>query len=207
MKVMQHISKTRGTEKPSMTSLAWLEELNQAILQTRCRVGNRLVSLQEGLDAVPSLLEELRRADGALWWVGNGGSAALCAHLSQDALNKLGVRSMVLADAPLLTCMANDYGYSKVYEQPLGTLARKGDMLICVSSSGRSENILRCAKMARQRSMKLVTLSAFAPKNPLWGIEADVAFHIPTTLFGQAEVGHEALLHSAMETMMLREGG
>ena len=202
---MQTVTTPRNTAKSTLSSVDWLNGLNRAILETRCRVGDESVGLQEGLDAIPGLLDALRREDGALWWVGNGGSAGLCAHLSQDALNKLGVRSMVLADAPLLTCMANDFGYAKIYEQPLQTLARPGDMLICVSSSGRSDNILRCAKLAQERGMKLITLSAFSDDNPLWKIKADVSFHIPTMLYGHAEVGHEALLHSVLETMMLCE--
>ena len=112
---------------------------------------------------------------------------------------------MILADAPLLTCMANDFGYAEIYERPLRTLTKKGDMLIAVSSSGNSENILRYARLAREREMKLVTLSAFAEDNPLWQAEADVSFHLPTRLYGHAEVGHEALLHAVLETMMLRE--
>lgn len=188
-----------------LTGVEWLLDLHRALQETRCKVKEEPVGLQEGMDAVATLLADLRSADGALWWVGNGGSAGLCAHLSQDALNKLGIRSMVLADAPLLTCMANDFGYPQIYERPLRTLARPGDMLIGVSSSGNSENILNCAKLAHERSMKLVTLSAFDPRNSLWQTPADVSFHLPTTLYGHAEVGHEALIHAVLETMMLRE--
>ena len=68
-------------------------------------------------------------------------------------------------------------------------------MLIGVSSSGNSENILRCAELARERDMKLVTLSAFSEDNLLWKTEADVSFYLPTTLYGHAEVGHVVLEH------------
>lgn len=202
---MQKAAAKKTAGQAILTSVDWIKHFNTALLATRCRIGKRTVPLQEGLDAVAELLAATREADNSLWWVGNGGSAGLCAHLSQDALNKLKVRSLVLADAPLLTCMANDFGYAEVYERPLRTLTRAGDMLIGVSSSGNSENILRCARMARERGMKLVTLSAFGEDNALWRSEADVAFHVPTRLYGHAEVGHEALLHSVLETMMLRE--
>lgn len=185
--------------------VGWLTDFNDVLMKSRCRLNVKDADLEVGFNAIAALLTDLRARNGALWWVGNGGSSAICSHLSQDALNKLSIRSSVLSDASLMTCMANDYGYAHIYSKPLEKMAQKGDMLIAISSSGRSENILNCVRFANENGLKLVTLSAFDEGNPLWHSEADVSLYLPTKLYGHAEVGHEALLHAVLETLYLRE--
>lgn len=185
--------------------ISWLSELHLKITSSECRVGGRAASLEDGLSAFGGLLNEVRQKRSGLYWVANGGSNALASHLSQDLLNKLGIRSNTFSDSALITCMANDYGYESVYLRPLTTLANAGDMLIAISSSGRSQNILACAKFAVEHNMKLVTLSGFDKDNPLYAHSADVAFYLPSKLYGQVEVGHEALLHSVIESLFLAE--
>ncbi|MBF0124823.1 MAG: SIS domain-containing protein [Magnetococcales bacterium] len=186
-----------------MNPTTWLEQLHQAILSTRCRTNGQEVSLADGMQTFDQLLRRAMTHQQRVWWVGNGGSAALCAHLSQDILNKLGIASHTLTDASLITCMANDFGYESVYYRPLSVLARPTDLLIAISSSGRSENILRCVRWAQEQRLSLVTLSSMSEDNPLWQQQADVAFYLPTHLYGHAEVGHEALLHGVIETVWL----
>jgi D-sedoheptulose 7-phosphate isomerase len=101
--------------------------------------------------------------------------------------------------------MANDYGYTQVYLRSLQVLARPGDLLFAISSSGCSENILSSARFARDQGMKLVTLSGFAVGNPLWQLDADVALYLPSNWFGQVEIGHEALLHAIVESLWREE--
>jgi len=183
----------------------WLSELNKRILASSARAEGKPVTLEKGFQILREALLDTRARDANVWWVGNGGSAALCAHLSQDLLNKLKLRSQAFADASLITCMANDFGYAQVYAKPLAALARPGDLLIAISSSGKSENILACARLAREKDMRLVTLSGFKADNPLWSMPADVAFYLPAELYGQVEIGHEALLHGVIETLWLEE--
>jgi D-sedoheptulose 7-phosphate isomerase len=188
-----------------MDPLHWLDALSGIAAATSCRIAGRKTALDAGLAAVAGLLRETRAAGGSVWWVGNGGSCAMCSHLSQDVMNKLGLRSQVLSDPSLMTCMANDFGYAEVYARPLARLARPGDLLIAISSSGNSPNILACADYAAGAGLRLVTLSAFDPGNQLWARPADAAFHLSFNLYGLAEVGHEALLHAAIECLFLSE--
>jgi D-sedoheptulose 7-phosphate isomerase len=183
----------------------WLDQLHTALRAVQCRVDGSSADYEAAASIVAERLAAVKQAGGTVWWAGNGGSASLCAHLSQDMLNKLGMRSMTLSDAGLLTCMANDYGYRNIYARPLAVLLRPGDLVIAVSSSGRSENILAVAETAHAAGARLITLSAFADDNPLWHTAADVAFFLPCALYGHAEVGHEALMHAIIESVWLRE--
>ncbi len=192
-------------ESPSTTG--WIAQLFEAVEQTQTRVGGKAVPLAEAERAVQRLLTEARERDGALWWAGNGGSAAICAHLAQDVMGKLNLRSMAFSDAALLTCCANDFGYDQVYVRPLEEMARRGDVLIAISSSGNSDNILNAVDAARRLGLAVVALSGFAPDNRLNRAPAEVSFHLPSALYGVVEVGHELLLHGIIETLALREAG
>jgi D-sedoheptulose 7-phosphate isomerase len=99
--------------------------------------------------------------------------------------------------------MANDFGYENVYFQPLKKLAKPEDLLIAISSSGNSDNILLCAEMALGRGMKLITLSGFKDDNRLWNMKSDLSFFVPADLFGLVELTHEAILHGVVESLWL----
>lgn len=191
------------SEGAVMNAADWLKKLARQLDDVQCRIDGRAADYDGAAKAVGVLFDRTRAGEGTIWWVGNGGSAGLCSHLAQDVLNKLGLRSLPLSDASLLTCMANDYGYENVYRRPLETLFRKQDLLIAVSSSGKSRNIVSCVELARAKGIPSISLSAFKIDNPLWQAGADVAFHLDCDLYGHAEVGHEALLHGIIETIWL----
>lgn len=183
--------------------VAWYESLGKALKQVQVKVGENNAELKAGLDQTVALLQSTRKSGAYAWWVGNGGSAAICSHLAQDMMNKLDMKSVYQGDSSLMTCMANDFGYENVYAKPLEKLADKGDLLIAISSSGNSANILNCVDMARSKGMKIITLSGFDPENRLWNRKTDVSFFIASNLYGIVEMSHEAILHGIIETMWL----
>ncbi|GAB6127070.1 SIS domain-containing protein [Humidesulfovibrio idahonensis] len=187
--------------------IEWLKSLGDICCKTKSKVCGAAADLPAAYVAIGDLFRATRERGGTVWWVGNGGSCAICSHLSQDVMNKLCMRSQVLSDPSLMTCMANDFGYAEIYARPLARLARAGDLLIAISSSGNSANILACADFAVAQGLRLVTLSAFSDTNLLWNHAADVSFYLPSSLYGIAEVGHEALLHAAIECQFLAEKG
>ena len=97
--------------------------------------------------------------------VGNGGSAAMASHVSVDLTKMCKIRSVNFNEADLLTCFSNDYGYENWVQKALSSYADKGDLLICISSSGESKNIINGAKFAKKIGCKVVTLTGFDKKN------------------------------------------
>lgn len=98
---------------------------------------------------------------------GNGGSAAIASHVAVDFTKAAQIRAINFNEADLITCFANDYGYENWLVEAIRAYADEGDLLILVSSSGKSENIINAAKEASNRGLQLVTLSGFAYDNPL----------------------------------------
>lgn len=126
--------------------------------------------------------------------IGNGGSAAIVSHIQNDLCKALGVRAIVFNETPLLTALSNDEGYGRVFEQPIALWSDPNDLVIAVSSSGASENIVRAVAAARARQSTIVTLSGFKPDNPLRQM-GDINFFVPANAYGNVEVVHMALLH------------
>jgi len=123
--------------------------------------------LHENRDAIASIAALLARrlaAGGCIFWVGNGGSAADSQHLAAELVgrfkkNRRALRSVALTtDSSVLTCVANDYSYEDVFSRQLEALGRPGDVLVGISTSGNSENIIRAVKMAKALGMATVSL-------------------------------------------------
>ena len=209
---MRIIAEAESGEDPGMVSdseaggsrldpLSWLRGLARCLEKTTCEHRGRPVPLEVGLRTLVRLWAR-QRADGAgVYWIGNGGSAATASHLSQDLLNKCGIRSLTFNDPALITCMANDYGYREVFARPLAALAREGDVLMAVSSSGTSDNVVGAVEAALGKGLEVVALSAFRADNRLRGLGVTLSFHTPTASYGQAELAHGALLHAALDCL------
>ena len=129
-----------------------------------------------------------------IFFVGNGASAAMASHFAADACKNGGLRAQAFNDAALLTCVGNDLAFDQVFAQPLARLARAGDMLIAVSSSGASPNIVRVLERARDMELKIVTVSGKGADNPARGF-GDVNVYVPSARYGWVESGHHVILH------------
>jgi D-sedoheptulose 7-phosphate isomerase len=117
------------------------------------------------IGAIAELAAEALRAGGKLLLAGNGGSAADAQHIAGELVGRLNYdRAPVAAialttDSSVLTAVANDYGYENVFERQIRGLGRPGDVLIAISTSGRSPNILRAIATARQQGLTVVGLT------------------------------------------------
>src|SRR6185436_20185844 len=101
----------------------------------------------------------------------------------------------------VLTCLGNDLGYDQVFARQIQAHARAGDLLIAISSSGNSANILNAVAAARARRADVITLSGFAPDNKLRG-RGDLNFWVPNGLYGFVEIAHLAICHAILDLAM-----
>ena len=118
------------------------------------------------LDKIAKTLSSLKKKNKVIIF-GNGGSAAISSHVSVDLTKNAKVRSINFNEADLLTCFANDYGYEKVFSKSLEFYADRGDVVIIVSCSGRSKNLLEAAKICKKKKILLYTFTGFSKSNPL----------------------------------------
>jgi D-sedoheptulose 7-phosphate isomerase len=159
--------------------------------------GQRL-SADEGFDHVQHRAHRAHDAGNKIIFIGNGGSAAIASHLAIDFCKNGGLRAMAFNDAAALTCLGNDLGYENVFAQQIDFHARPGDLLLAISSSGRSANILAAVRAARERECGVVTLSGFGEANELRRT-GDVNFYIRSHEYGFVEVAHMSLCHAILD--------
>lgn len=160
----------------------------------------RPTDFSRGIDAVTGMIRSLA-GDRKLIFIGNGGSAAISSHMAVDFWKNGGIRAVAFNDSSLLTCVGNDCGYGNIFEKPIGMFADPGDILVAISCSGRSENVLLGVRAARTKGCKVVTLSGFDRDNPLSSL-GDYNFHVPSHAYGQVEVIHHSICHCIFDAIM-----
>jgi D-sedoheptulose 7-phosphate isomerase len=98
----------------------------------------------------------------------------------------------------MLTCLGNDLGYDRVFAKQVELYARADDLVIAISSSGRSANILNAVKAARAAKCAVVTLSGFTADNPLRRL-GDINFYVASDRYGFVEIGHLTICHAILD--------
>lgn len=152
------------------------------------------VTVDAAVTPAVEMLLELGRTGRKAMLIGNGGSAAIVSHMQNDLFKMIKLRAMVFTEQPLLTALSNDDGYETVFRQPVERWAEAGDLLIAISSSGESNNILTAVAAARQRGCTVLTFSGFKPTNRLRQT-GDINFYVPSPSYGYVEMTHAILGH------------
>lgn len=156
---------------------------------------------QGDLDGLVTRLAAIPGTGGKVILVGNGGSAAMAAHVSVDLTKAAGIRAITFNEADLLTCFANDYGYENWVTEALKAYADPQDLVILISSSGKSPNITNGAKQARAMGLGIVTLSGFGADNPLRKL-GDVNLYCNSTAYNVVEMTHHVWLLAAVDKVI-----
>jgi D-sedoheptulose 7-phosphate isomerase len=161
----------------------------------------RPLPLEETVTKVGAAAHSVHDAGNKIMFIGNGGSAGLASHLAIDFCKNGGLRSLAFNDASALTCLGNDLGYENVFAKQLEFHARAGDLLIAISSSGKSVNILAAVAAARATNVGVITFSGFARDNELRRI-GDLNFYVRSSEYGFVEVAHLSLCHAILDLDM-----
>jgi D-sedoheptulose 7-phosphate isomerase/D-glycero-D-manno-heptose 1,7-bisphosphate phosphatase len=153
------------------------------------------------MERAGSLLVDAYARGARMFSCGNGGSAAIANHMQCDHLK--GIRTgtdlapQVLSlstNVEVLTAIANDIGYHEIFVYQLQSQARPGDVLIAVSSSGRSRNIVDALTWARDNGLRTIAITGF--EGGAARTVADVAIHVNCTNYGVVEDLHQAVMHA-----------
>ncbi len=155
---------------------------------------NKIVQLVKLVDNVKNLKSKIIIA-------GNGGSAAIASHIAVDLTKAAGIRAITFNEPDLITCFANDYGYEKWVEKGIDFYAEKNDVIILISSSGKSKNIINAGLKAKKLGLKLITLSGFNKNNPLRKI-GDINLWADSKEYNVVEMTHQIWLVSIIDKII-----
>ena len=184
--------------EPGHTYESFFERVHRCCKETVVQGGGyplQIIRLAEGLKLARLMFKAAHDAGNKIIFIGNGGSAAIASHYAVDYTKNGGMRAMALNDAATLTCFANDYGYEQVFAKQLEAHGRAGDVVVIVSSSGTSRNILAAAAAAKNANCEVVTFSGMRSDNALRHF-GSLNFYVPCGDYGLVECAHNNLLHS-----------
>jgi len=158
-------------------------------------------SVQGAISLVVKNVIKCGKAGKKVMFVGNGGSASIASHMAVDFWKNALVPAFCFNDPAQLTCLANDYGYEKVFSAPIEIFAGEGDILFAISSSGQSLNIFNAVQSARKKKCWVITLAGFRPDNPLRK-SGDINFYIPDDSYGIVESAHSIICHHVLDAII-----
>jgi len=177
------------------------DEIRVSLMASRQMVEDLLseVSVQTALrQAIDRCVEALSKGH-KLFFAGNGGSAAEAQHFSAELVGRFMNERPALAaialntDTSALTAIGNDYGYEQVFARQIEALGQPGDVLICLSTSGRSKNIVAAMQTARAKGMVTIAMTGLHPRD--LADLSDVVLKVPSSHTPQIQEGHLILGH------------
>jgi D-sedoheptulose 7-phosphate isomerase len=156
--------------------------------------GGEPLTVAAGFTRWLNMTREGRERAQHVYFIGNGASAMMASHFAADACKNGRLRALAFNDAALLTATGNDVAFADIFALPLSRLARAGDLLVAISSSGNSPNILRAVETARSIRVEIVTLTGMGSDNCARRC-GDLNFHVPSLRYGWVECAHQLILH------------
>ena len=173
----------------------YFQSLNNIIHSLEITMKNGLrLDTEDGLSLFCDKVMAVKKNSRVAFFTGNGASASMASHFSADLAKNLRLKTMVFTDLSLMTAMANDEGYEKIYSDPLSIWGGAGDILLTISSSGSSANIVEVLQYAEEKNLFSVTFSAM-DRNNVSRRMGDLNFYLPADDYGSAEVLHAVILH------------
>lgn len=155
-----------------------------------------LINIKHKSPVLKALIKNHKRAI----ILGNGGSNAIASHISVDYTKFLKLPTLTFSNTAMLTAYTNDYGQDKAYAKFIEDFNIPGTLVILISSSGNSPNIINAANYCVNNNIPLVALSGFDIDNKLNKISPTLMkYYVPSTSYGVVELAHEILLHSIIE--------
>ena len=149
--------------------------------------------ISESVDLIKKI-----KNNNKIYIVGNGGSASIASHVSVDFTKVAKIKSLTFNNANFITCFANDYGYENWVKEAIKSHCLNQDLLILISSSGKSANIINAAKYCKDNDIDLITLSGFDRNNELSKL-GKVNFYINSNDYNYVEMAHHIILVSLVD--------
>ncbi|ACD90926.1 putative phosphoheptose isomerase [Chlorobium limicola DSM 245] len=159
------------------------------------------IEQSNGLEILCELSRDVKAKNKTKYLCGNGASASICNHMALDWSKNGSVKTSAFSDSALFTALVNDLGVEEIFSAPLQYYANKGDLLVTISSSGNSVNIINAIKKAREIGMRVITLSGLKMENKS-RLLGDINIYVPAKTYGIVESVHAIIMHAWLDKYM-----
>ena len=150
---------------------------------------------------IKNTLQDIKKNNSKAMIFGNGGSAAIASHVSIDLTKNAGIRTTNYNEADLLTCFSNDYGYDLWSQKALEFYSKPGDVVVLISSSGNSMNIVNAAKYSKSNNLQTITFTGFDKSNKTRKI-GDINLWVDSKAYNIVEMTHHIWILSIVDMII-----
>lgn len=176
-------------------SATYFDDIGQGLKELKATgIDGEELSVDVALEQWADLCEVKRKEQGLFFFCGNGASATMAEHMSHDCFQNADFLTETVSETSHLTAISNDVSYEDVFSYRIKKMLKKTDMLITISSSGNSPNIIKAIKSAKKIGAFVVTISGKEEKNQSRQL-GDLNFWVPLKTYGMVESAHAVLLH------------
>lgn len=162
---------------------------------------NNTLAQEIGLEQWVLKTKQTKDFNGKLFFIGNGASATMAEHLSHDCFQNADIETATCSETSHITAISNDISYEDVFAYRINKVLNEKDILITISSSGNSPNIIKAIKTAKEKGSFVVTLSGMKADNQSRML-GDLNFYIPANTYGLVESCHAVLLHCWLDLFL-----
>jgi D-sedoheptulose 7-phosphate isomerase len=185
----------------------YINELIQKLESTEIWIGkdHKADSYNDGIETLKGVFTKHKENQTQLFFIGNGGSSAIASHMTADFMKNGGMNTYSLYDNAVTTCMGNDYGYEYIFSRPMEFLVHENDLVVAISSSGNSQNIVNAIEIAKSKNATVITFTGFKPDNQSKQL-GDINVYVPSEKYGIVESVHNLILQQIVDMIMERDG-
>ncbi len=156
------------------------------------------IGIEQGLQRFAEKVETIKKTGGLIFFCGNGASCTMAEHMSHDFFQNALVNTQSCAETAHITAISNDISYDYVFAYRINRVMTERDMLVTVSSSGNSPNVVKAVETAKGKGIYVVTFSGKDAANKSRKL-GDLNFYIPLATYGMVESAHAMLLHICLD--------
>ena len=177
--------------------------INSFFLNQFKEINKHLINIEKSkLDLVSNLIIKTNKKKKNIFVVGNGGSAATASHFSSDLSINAKIKTINFNEYNLITALSNDFGYEKWVEKSLEIYAKNGDLLILISCSGDSPNLVYANKIAIKKKIKVITLTGCSKTNKLNSNPSNTKIWINSKKYNVIEIVHHTILLTIIDNII-----
>lgn len=163
--------------------------------------GNKML-VQEAIDLWGEKVREVRdEKRGIVFFCGNGASASMAEHMSHDWFQNAEVNTTTCAETTHITAISNDLSYEDVFSYRINRILSENDILVTISSSGNSPNIVKALEAGKKKGAYCITFSGKGADNKSRQM-GDLNFYVPLDTYGLVESAHAVILHAALDNFL-----
>ena len=155
----------------------------------------------EQINQTVNLINETVESNNTIYIVGNGGSSSIASHVAIDFLKSAGIKSTTFHNPNLITCFTNDYGQDYWVKEAIKAYCSKNDLIIIISSSGKSSNLVNAAKYCNENNFPLITLTGFDKNNEISKF-GKINFYVNSNKYNYVEMIHHIVLVSIVDIFL-----